>query len=235
MRKGTCMSSKSTAWLSKSVALVLVMSAQLATLPAQAGSDAGRPPYTQTDWALLPEWCIQTQDGESGDSGWTSRSGSRNPMPRSERLAALFGEDFFHMHHFCRGLYAERRQLRADLSDRERRAAIVTAIDEYRYLIRNCAETMPLMPEVYFRLGEMHLRIEERPQASEAFASARRIKPDYWPAYTRWADELISLRLLHQAEALVDQGLSYSPAQTQLIERKQRLLAARRGAGQPAP
>jgi tetratricopeptide (TPR) repeat protein len=88
---------------------------------------------------------------------------------------------------------------------------------------------MPLMPEVYLRVGDLYLRKGDRPKASDAFAAARRLKPDYWPAYTRWADELVSLRLFDAAEALIDEGLLHEPNEPQLLER-QRKLAVSRGA-----
>lgn len=210
-----------------------------------AGMDAGRPPYTDGDWALFPEWCVDTQDKAGGPTSWSNPNG-RNSSPRSDYWTSIFGKDFWSMHHFCRGLYWERRIYSGAQSPTQRLIAAKTAADEFRYLIRHCAESMPLMPEVYYRIGDMELRmksisenynragdmefrLKKLAEAQEAFAAARRIKPDYWPAYTRWVDELISLRLFDTANELVEEGLRHAPGQPQLLERKQRVEQGRKG------
>lgn len=200
--------------------------------PALAQTDAGRPPYVDSDWALMPQWCIDTQDGPHGSPSYRSNANGRNRSPRSDEWTALFGRDFWHMHHFCRALYAERRIGIPGNTPLQRAAAATKAIGDFLYVIRTCQPSMPLMPEVYYRLGDVYLRTGERVKAAEAFEASRRAKPDYWPAYTRWADELAALRMLDSAIALIDEGLRHAPAEAQLLERKRRF--AQRAAGLPA-
>lgn len=220
------------------VATCLITVSMFASQSVSARSDAGRPPYTDADWALLPEWCIDTMDGPYGSPRFGADTGpvGRNKSPRSDYWTGIFGSSFWALHHFCRALYAERHAIQTAKSNTERHSALHAAILDYLYVIKNSSEEMPLMPEVYFRAGALYLRIGDRERASESFAAARRIKPDYWPAYTRWAEELISLRLFDTARKLVDTGLLFAPDQPQLIAMKQRLAGARNGSvGASAP
>lgn len=207
--------------------LLSFLTAGISSLSAQ--TDAGRPAYGDADWALLPAWCVDTQDGPFGSPSFSGvGSVGQNKSPRSERWTGLFGADFWHMHHYCRGLYAERRALRPAIPAPERVEALNRALGEYFYVINNCRPTMPLMPEVHYRAGVLYLRKGDRALAGDAFASSRRIKPDYWPAYVRWADELIALRLFDQADTLIREGLGAMPDGTELLQAQQRLAARRR-------
>jgi len=190
---------------------------------AVAQTDAGRPNYTDVDWALLPSWCIDTQDGPFGSPSYSGTKVGRSKSPRSDHWTGLFGGDFWHLHHFCRGLYAERRLARIAGDPKQEISAINVALSEYRYLLLKCAPTMVLMPEVYVRMGALSLRKGDRVAAMDAYAAARGLRPDYWPAYTQWFDELMKLGLRDQARALVDEGLKHAPDEPQLRERKARL------------
>jgi len=212
----------------------LCATALLFTVSASAETDAGRPRYSDADWALLPEWCIDTQDGPFGGPNYSRDSPhGRSRSPRSDRWTAIFGRDFWHLHHFCRALHAERQATMA-VSPQERTVALGKAINDFRYVIETCTQAMPLMPEVYYRLGALYLRTGQRALAGEAFAAARTLKPDYWPAYTRWVDELISLRLLENARSLLEEGLRQAPEQAQLLERRRRLDALKPSKAQAA-
>jgi hypothetical protein len=193
-------------------------------MPAWAQTDAGRPPYSDVDWVMLPEWCIDTQDGPYGSPSYSGGSSvGKSKSPRSDRWTAVFGGDFWHMHHHCRALYAERQLGRGDLIPKERVAKVSVAIGDYLYLVLKCKPTNPLMPEVYFRLGELYLRRGDRVMAADAFDRSRKLKPDYWPAYTSWVDELVRLRLFDTARKLIDEGLLYAPGNPQLLESQQRI------------
>jgi hypothetical protein len=207
----------------------LAMGLVLAAAPALAQTDAGRPKYTAADWAMLPAWCIDTQDGSFGAPSFGSNPIGRNRSPRSDKWTGLFGSDFWHMHHICRAMYHEQRSRIGVLSAKERAESVSRALGDYEYILQNCSSRMILMPEVYYRIGELRLKFNDPVRAGEAFLTARRLKPDYWPAYVRWADQLISLRLTDQALALIQEGLSHSPHQPELLQRLKDL------GGQPVP
>ena len=171
--------------------------------------------FTEGEWALLPEWCIDSQQGPYGSPEF----GGLNKSPRASQWVALMGPDFWHMHHYCRGLTDLNRLNRADLSPRERIALMETAINEFKYVINNCKPTMPLMPEAFLRMGDVHVMRNDYAQASAAFEQARRLKPDYWPAYSRWADVLIGLKQFERARALLEEGLGHSPQQPVLLQK----------------
>ena len=197
-------------------------------------TDAGRPHYTQADWAMLPKWCIDSQDGLFGGPLYRDEyPNGRNQSPRADYWTSIFGRDFWHLHHYCRALYAEGRLQRGNLDPKQRIATINKVINEYRYVIDQSKPTMRLMPEIYYRLGLMYLRKTDRVAAAEAFLEARRLKPDYWPAYSAWAEELIRLRMLDEARALVQEGLKHSPDEPRLKDLLENLGAD--GHRKPAP
>jgi hypothetical protein len=72
-------------------------------------------------------------------------------------------------------------------------------------------------------MGEAELRINNPIKANVAFARARALKPDYWPAYTGWIDFLIKVGKTTDAKTLAQRGLEYSPKATLLVEQYQRL------------
>ena len=172
--------------------------------------------FSDGEWALLPEWCIDTQQGPYGGP---EGGAGLNKSPRAGQWLGLMGTDFWNMHHYCRGLTDENRLKRADLSPRERTALMESAINEYRYVIRTSKPTMPLMPEAFLRIGDLQVTRGQLPEASAAFEQARKLKPDYWPAYSRWAEVLIGLKQMEQARALLEEGLAHSPQQPVLLQK----------------
>jgi tetratricopeptide (TPR) repeat protein len=189
---------------------------------SQAQTDAGRPPYSAGDWALLPEWCIDTQDGPYGSPNFSESPIGKSRSPRSTRWTNIFGGEFWHMHHYCRALYAERRMLLA-VGEAARRSAVQVILGEYRYLLGKCTPANPLLPEIYLRMGDVQLKSGDRIAAMEAYENARKLKPDYWPPYVRWAEELIKLGLTSKARELVDEGLGHMPDQPDLLKLRKRL------------
>ena len=180
---------------------------------------------TSGEQALLPEWCIDTQDGPYGgpDGGE-----GLNRSPRARQWVSLMGVDFWHMHHYCRGLRDVLRLQSTGLAKTDAEFLMGRAINEFVYIINNCKSTMPLMPEVYLKKGEVHLMRKELPAASDAFERSRMLKPDYWPAYDRWIGALIEIKQYDMAGALAKEGLSHSPNQPNLTAR---LAAIRAAAG----
>ena len=115
------------------------------------------------------------------------------------------------MHHYCRAiLYTHRAEL-AGVPRQQERFLYERASKDYLYSLDNSAADMPLVPEILVRLGEAYLKIGQTSDAQAAFERARRVKPDYWPAYSRWIEVLISLNLRTQARDLATEGLSHAP------------------------
>lgn len=181
--------------------------------PSQAQAQPARQPngYTWGELALLPEYCPDTQGVIYGDA--------TNPSPRAAHWVALMGESFWVMHHYCRALNLVHRAQSPGLSKNAKGGFLESARGDYEYVVRNAAPSMSLMPEVLLRYGELHLMLGELDAAQQDFARARTLKPDYWPAYTRWIDVQIQLKLVDQARALAKLGLQHSPGNPELQRR----------------
>jgi tetratricopeptide (TPR) repeat protein len=172
--------------------------------------------YTQGEWALLPDWCIDSQDGPYGSP---EGGGYTNKSPRAGKWVSLMGTDFWHMHHYCRALRDMRRAQAANISKRDRDFVLARAISDFEYVLNNCQPSMVLMPEVYLRMGETFLLQNKAGDAATAFEQARKLKPDYWPAYDRWIGVLMDLKQFDSARRLANEGLSHAPGQPQLLAR----------------
>jgi tetratricopeptide (TPR) repeat protein len=202
--------------LSKPAAMVLLAVAAAGWQPVSAQAVRSEPAgFTWGELALLPEYCKDTQGTVyGGPAGGT-------PSPRSPQWLALMGEDFWHMHHYCYGLRNLIRVEGPNLSPMQRKALLERAVLEFMYIVNNCKSTMVLMPEVFYRIGDVQLRLGKVGEALGSLEQARRLKPDYWPAYTRWIDVLLESRQFEAAAALAQEGLGHMPDQPELTKRLQ--------------
>lgn len=166
---------------------------------------------TEGEIALLPEYCIDTEAFIYGSVGNPGQS------PRAPMWVERMGPTFRAMHHYCWGLVNLNR-LRAGRIGGDRRYAAKQIVDEYFYVLRLATPDFIMLPELWTRVGEAALIAEDYGQALDAYEKARRIKPDYWPAYTQWADFLIQFGKKNDAKALVRNGLQYAPDAKPLID-----------------
>ena len=77
--------------------------------------------------------------------------------------------------------------------------------------VKNTDDSFILLPEIMTRIGSTYILLGDPKNASEAFAKARAVKPDYWPAYTHWAEYLQAKGAKKEAMELVKIGLQYAP------------------------
>lgn len=188
------------AWVT--VAVTLLLSA--------AGAQAF--PASETEMALIPNYCKDTQGFGYGDA-------TSNPSPRSGHWVSLMGKTFWHMHHYCAGLIKRNRAMKAGMRVEERKHLLSSAIQEYEYILNNNKDPdFILLPEVYTRIGEASILIANPMAAEKAFEKARQIKADYWPAYSHWAEYLIQNGKKAEAKQLVKSGLEQTPNAKVLIE-----------------
>lgn len=208
--------------LTKNILCGLALALAFGAATGQGLRDPKARGYTQGEWALLPEWCIDSQDGPYGSPEGGNYT---NKSPRAGKWVSLMGQDFWHMHHYCRGLRDLRRTQIAGISRRDRETLLQRAVAEFEYIINNCQPSMALMPEVYLRMGETFLLQNKVGDANAAFEEARRLKPDYWPAYDRWIAVLLEIKQYDAARRLATEGLSHSPGQPELTARLQTINA----------
>lgn len=169
-------------------------------------------PASETEMALIPSYCKDTQGFGYGDA-------TSNPSPRSGHWVSLMGKTFWHMHHYCAGLIKRNRAMKAGMRTEERKHLLGSAIQEYEYILDNNKDPdFILLPEVYTRLGEANILIANPLAAEKAFEKARQIKADYWPAYSHWAEYLIQKGKKAEAKQLVKNGLEQTPNAKVLIE-----------------
>ena len=191
-------------WL---VTLLLWLGAMLAS-PAWAQ----RPPnVTAGELALLPEYCPDTMGFNYGD-----RHGG-NASPRAPYWVSLMGESFWHQHHYCWALIKKRRALAPGQSRVLRIGGLQSAMGDFNYLVTNAAPDFIMLPEVYYEIGDTLILLENYGGAREALEIARRKKPDYWPACTRWAEFLAKLGKASDARDHVLVCLKAAPRQAELL------------------
>jgi tetratricopeptide (TPR) repeat protein len=159
---------------------------------------------TDGELALTPPYCQDVQTIRYGDA-------TTNTSPRAKYWVSLMGKSFWALHHYCWGLINLRRAQMPGVRPEIKTGLLTSVANDYMYVIHNSTPDFVLLPEIYTRLGEVQLLRSLPGQADEAFEQARRLKPDYWPAYSRWADVLIRAGQKSQARQLVEEGLRQAP------------------------
>ena len=76
-----------------------------------------------------------------------------------------------------------------------------------------------MLPEVYTKIGDVHVLLSNISEAFLAYEKARTLKPDYWPAYTQWTDVLTKSGQKEEAKRLLKLGLQYAPGTRALLDR----------------
>lgn len=201
-------------------AATLIASLGLPTAPlAQVPVPAGTQPLTAFTWgeiALLPDWCI---DSQAGIYGGPEGGAYMNKSPRAPHWVSLMGRDFWHMHHYCYALRDLMRSKKAGLGPAKRQQLYERARNDLYYVINNCGPKMPLLPEVFLKLGEVLTLLGDPLGAESAYARSRALKPDYWPAYTASIDSLLGRKMYAQALELAQAGVAAAPASAELKAR----------------
>jgi tetratricopeptide (TPR) repeat protein len=193
--------------------MLVALAAASSVLAQPAWVDPGRPPggFTLGELALLPDFCKDVQGVYYGDAN--------NPSPRAGYWLGVIGPDLWHMHHYCRALVMERRASQPGMNPTAKSVALLRAQADYEYMMGVGSRKDPLMPEIMLRYGDLLVQMNNLPEAERQWQRARELKPDYWPAYTRWIDVLIGLKLYERAAALTAEGLIQTPDNRELLER----------------
>jgi tetratricopeptide (TPR) repeat protein len=171
---------------------------------------------TKAEMALIPEYCPDTMGFGYGDAYY-------NTSPRAPKWVAMMGKDFWSLHHYCWGLISYNRSMRHGTPRMQRNALIESALGDYGYVLNYVAPDFILLPEILTRVGEAELKLGHPDRANTAYARARQLKPDYFPAYARWIDYLIAKGQRAQAKELAREGLEYSP-NAKVLQQQYRLL-----------
>jgi len=194
--------------------MALAAAALLLALPARAIKPQD---VTEGEIALLPEYCIDTEGFIYGSVGNPGQS------PRAPMWVERMGLTFKGMHHYCWGLVNLNRLLAGRANTSDKRYFAKQIVDEYHYVLRVSTPDFILLPEIWTRIGEASLLADDVGGALDAYAKARKIKPDYWPAYSQWAEFLLRYGKKDEAKALLRSGLQFSPDSKVLIDMYRKL------------
>lgn len=192
------------------IILPLTFGILLIVLPEMAS--ANRPAnITEAEMKLLPRYCPDTMGFNYGDA-------YTNTSPRAKHWVALMGKGFWAMHHYCWALINLPRALRSGVTAQFKRGTLEGVRSDYQFVIAHTTADFIMLPEVFSRLGEVELMLANPNGADNAFTKARELKPDYWPAYSHWAEFLIRSGKRAEAKKLIQTGLEYSPTAKVLLE-----------------
>lgn len=164
---------------------------------------------TSEEMALSPPYCPYAQ------TFWGSGK------PESKQWRARMGPAFDAIHHYCWGQINVQRALRSSTPRQQRQHLLSTAVNDYSFVIRNASivdRKFVLLPEILTKRGDVQLLLSLPRDANKSFAEARALKPDYWPAYSSWAEYLVKVGKRSEARLLVKAGLEYSPSSRTLGE-----------------
>lgn len=170
-----------------------------------AGSSAALAQPTDTiPWAQLPPYCAESELSPS-----YQRFGAR-----WQYWTNLMGPSFNRIHHYCRGLMHLMRAKRTPEGQQSRSIVLKLAISEFDFILKGSDAWnggFPLLPEMLVRKGEAAALLQDWGTAYSAYLDARKVKPDYWPAYSAWAEVLIRIGKREEARSLLQEGLKFSP------------------------
>jgi len=172
---------------------------------AHAGIALAQPEsITNLEMKLLPEYCPDTQTF----NGYGMQP--YNWSPNAPKWLALMGEGFWTMHHYCWALIRLGR-IKMSTPPVIQKGLRQAALSDLAFIIQNSPPDFVMLPEIYTKVGDVLLALRQDTDAEQAFEKARTLKPDYWPAYTLWAQHLIVIGRRADARSVVEAGLANAP------------------------
>jgi len=176
-----------------------------------ASASAAPENITDGELALTPKYCQDVQGIRYGDAFF-------NKSPRADYWVGMMGKSFWALHHYCWALINLRRSQAAGVTAQVRRGLIENVVADCFYVIKNSTPDFILLPEIYTRIGDAEMMLSNPGAAYEAYTMSRKIKPDYWPPYARWAEVLVKINQKAEAKALLAEGLRNVPDAKPLID-----------------
>ncbi len=169
---------------------------------------------TEAELKMLPRYC---QDSMWFPERYKTQSG---------HWVSIMGRSFAAIHHYCWALTTVSRAQRAGIPAETRFSMRTDAVNDYVYVINNATPDFVLLPEIYTKLGEVELQLRHPNKAQAAFSNARAKKPDYWPAYSQWAEYLMKIEKRSEALELVTLGLKHAP-EAKVLREQYRILGGK--------
>lgn len=145
--------------------------------------------------------------------------------PEYKEWERKMGPDLIHTHHYCGGLSYLKRYYGAT-TERERQVLLRLAQDNLEYMVNHASPGYSLMPDVYFRLGEVHRFAGRAGNAKASYDKSIELNPRVASAYGGLADLYIKLGQQSKALEVVSEGLRYNP-ETRSLQRRYRELGGK--------
>jgi tetratricopeptide (TPR) repeat protein len=152
---------------------------------------------TSEELNLLPEYC------KPRATGW----GDDIKDPRVKRWYTIFGEDWRHMHHYCKGLYHINQGNRPI---DKKMFHFHSAIRELSYSLRRAeprGKKSILLPLLYTKIGDAYVGLGDKVKAETYYRKSIVKVPQHSSAYKRLVTLLIRSSRYKEAKIINDQGL----------------------------
>ena len=164
---------------------------------------------TEAEMKLIPPYCPDTNTFGYGGAQY-------NSSPNAPKWVAMMGPTFWAMHHYCWALIHLSRIERPSTPEMVRRNTRLEALGDLKFVLEHGERSSVVMPEVLTKVGEVQLALGEVREANDAYAEARSLRPDYWPAYYQWGEYLRRSGKKDEAKKITEEGLSYAPTSKSL-------------------
>lgn len=162
------------------------------------------------DTQLLPQYCKDRAKGIDS--------------PQFNKWRKTLGGVFEHMHHYCGGIYAEKKA-RSTIDMQERKRWLRNVQGEMAYVARHCSAKCALYPELQSRWGWALAADGQPGEAVGHFQLAIRAKPKYVPAYAKLSDLYLEINQPEEARRVLNDGLKAKPGSSMLKRRLKKLEA----------
>jgi hypothetical protein len=198
------------------IAPVALLACIILASPANAEGDKldERVP-TISELRLLPPYCPDTQ---IISTQYGRKQSPSEHDAHTKQFVDIYGNDFWHLHHYCFGLT---QILRADksLTSTERQKKIQGSIHEYDYVIRHVSSNSVILPELHMKKGSSLLRLNRGPEAVIELQKAISMDPALVRAYTELCDYYKESGKKDLALKILEDGLTITPDDKAMLRR----------------
>lgn len=162
---------------------------------------------TEAELPMLPPYCTAKATADKQDD---------------QQWVRIFGSDYLHLHHYCRGLVMFPRGF-ASRSARGKTEAFKEAINQFDYMIGHVSSNFVLLPEIYQNRGKALKLLNKPGEAITNLNKALELNRELVGAYTLLADIYEEQKNKTEALKHVTEALKYLPDSSGLKKRYQRL------------
>ncbi len=170
---------------------------------------------SEAELRLLPKFC----------SLRATRWGNDIKDPRIQPWYAIYGSDWIHMHHYCKGLDHINK---GNGLGAHRVFQYKTAINELSYSLRRAeprGKESVILPKIYTKIGEAYEGLGNKVSAESFYRKSIHTFPKYLSAYKRLVNMLIRSNRFNEAKVINDKGIllfaksKFFPRKKQIIEK----------------